>query len=548
MRVLFRLAAGPRIGFGHLMRGRALARAMAIARPEMSVRGSALACRVARRCGVRVLQGGAAAVIRRVAPDVLIVDDPSRAAAVPWVRAARARAVPVVSVHDLGEAFCGADLTIDGSIVRQRSAPAPLLCGVRYAVLPGGVDRAKGIRRSRHTVLIALGGGPRTGVALQLARALRASMPALRIRIAAGLVAGDSVAAPGIVCLGPRDGLAAEFARCSAAITGGGLSLYEAAALDTPVVAWPVVRAQERTAAAFARRGIATAILPGPGRVRRAVRAVAARLADRPATRGSRIIDGRGASRIAAAVAALVAPGGKATTMIRPARAVLFDLDDTLYPERRFALSGFRQVALIASAASGVDPSAAFGSLVRSLRTGQRATALQTLCAELGHPADSVPALVDVMRQHLPSIRLSHAVVSALEALRRDWRLGIVTNGMPEVQSRKVAALGVARLVDVVVLAGACGTGAGKPEAAPFLTAAGALGVAPAQCVFVGDDLECDIRGARAVGMRTIWMPRASRDATLGRASDEPDVVARTIADVPRVAPLLLAEVHSRCA
>src|SRR5262245_16235854 len=88
--VLFRLAAGSRLGYGHLVRGRALARALAIETPAVSLRGDAPAKRAARRFGMQLVEGGAVEVLRRFRPDVLVLDDPSLTSALPWCRAAHA--------------------------------------------------------------------------------------------------------------------------------------------------------------------------------------------------------------------------------------------------------------------------------------------------------------------------------------------------------------------------------------------------------------------------------------------------------------------------
>jgi spore coat polysaccharide biosynthesis predicted glycosyltransferase SpsG len=305
VRVLFRLAAGSRLGFGHLVRGRALARALGIEQPDVAVRGEAAAQQVARRFGMRLHDGPPAEALRVVAPDVLVIDDPSRVAAERWCRAAKAVGVPVASVHDLGLAFCGADLVVDGSIVPPPSTPRGLLAGTRYTILDASVAAERGRRRDPSTVLIALGGGTRMGTALSIADALLDARAELRVRIAGGFVSKKRPIGRGIVCLGPLDGLAPELARCRVAITGGGVSLYEAAALDTPVVAWPVVDSQRRTVAGFRRRGLAAAVLPGPNRVRRAVQAVLAAMEDTSERRTSETVDGYGASRVAEAIRAL---------------------------------------------------------------------------------------------------------------------------------------------------------------------------------------------------------------------------------------------------
>jgi spore coat polysaccharide biosynthesis predicted glycosyltransferase SpsG len=255
--------------------------------------------------------GPAADVIARLRPEILVIDDPSAAAARVWCETARRAGIPVASVHDLGTAFCGADLTIDGSIVRLRrggatvKAPGRLLAGVRYTVLDEALRSVSRTGTSASPVLIALGGGPRHGVARRLALAIREARPELRIRVAGGFGYTDARDADGITWLGPLRGLAPELAACSVAVTGGGVSLYEAVTLRTPVVTWPVVGAQIPTVEAFGRKGLAAAVMPGPRRLERAVSAVLSAIdsgsAARPHAR-SHGFDGRGATRAASAI------------------------------------------------------------------------------------------------------------------------------------------------------------------------------------------------------------------------------------------------------
>ncbi len=220
-------------------------------------------------------------------------------------------------------------------------------------------------------------------------------------------------------------------------------------------------------------------------------------------------------------------------------RAILFDLDDTLYPLERFVMSGFRAVAAAVDARWRVPRAAALETLVSAV-AASRGRELQVLAERHGLAADVVPELVDVIRRHVPELRLPELSLSVLGALRRDWRLGIVTNGRPDIQARKVRALGVHRLVDVIVYAHGVGTGAGKPDAAPFLDACRQLGVAPAATVFVGDDPDCDIAGAHAVGMKTIWLPARVAPQT-ARPAELADVIVASLADVPAAATRLLA-------
>ena len=225
--------------------------------------------------------------------------------------------------------------------------------------------------------------------------------------------------------------------------------------------------------------------------------------------------------------------------------ALIFDLDDTLYPERQFVRSGFHAVATEVTRRFGVDRQAALATLFRTLRQGNRAHALQELCRRHGLPETAVPELVDTIRSHEPTLRLPLSSVSTLAAARaRGWRLGVLTNGLPEVQARKAAALGLEPLVDAVVFAHDCGTGIGKPAREPFRVVLAKLGSSPAEGVFVGDDPWCDISGARSVGLRTILLCRRENRGQLAPAC-EPDLFVQGIDEViPAVERLSRSEVH----
>lgn len=320
-RVLFRVAAGPRLGYGHLVRCVWLADALGV-RPSVSIRGGEAARRVARRLGCGVVSPNADPFgAERL--DLLVVDDPGPGHVERWCEAGRQDGLFVVSLHDLGIGAGEADILVDGSItgntdlVRRPGA----LIGPRFAILDPslrtlpsspGRDRSEGER-----VLIALGGGPREQTAARLAAVILAKRPKASIRIAGGLTSrrrpGDD---PRVVWLPPRRGLAHELADCTVAITGGGVTAYEACALGVPAVAVAVVPAQCSTIRALAAAG---ALLDG-GRIGpatttrargRAIERVAREvvtLLDDPSTRrrlgsfGRLLIDGRGARRVAEAV------------------------------------------------------------------------------------------------------------------------------------------------------------------------------------------------------------------------------------------------------
>ncbi|XVH31809.1 HAD family hydrolase [Haloferacaceae archaeon DSL9] len=80
--------------------------------------------------------------------------------------------------------------------------------------------------------------------------------------------------------------------------------------------------------------------------------------------------------------------------------------------------------------------------------------------------------------------------------------VGILTNGGPEMQKRKVDRHGLAEYADAVVVSNDPAVAARKPDRSIFEYAGGAL---PAdEHVYVGDSYEEDILGARAAGWRAV--------------------------------------------
>lgn len=225
---------------------------------------------------------------------------------------------------------------------------------------------------------------------------------------------------------------------------------------------------------------------------------------------------------------------------MRERTAVVFDLDDTLYRERRFALGGYAAVAHHVARRTGIPAATLYRFLASRFRRHGREGLLQALCAAFALPARDIPSLVDVLRAHRPRLTLPRRSRDVLVALRaHGHRLGIVTNGLPEIQARKVAALGIEALVDTVVYAQHHAPD-GKPAPVCFAVARERLDVEAAHTVFVGDHPVKDIDGATAAGLHAIWLP----GARLVPAPAVACAYATSLAEVPALVAHLLEAQH----
>ena len=119
---------------------------------------------------------------------------------------------------------------------------------------------------------------------------------------------------------------------------------------------------------------------------------------------------------------------------------------------------------------------------------------------------------------------------AVLELRRIGHRLGLITNGPADVQRAKLAATGLGAWFDAVVISGEVGVG--KPDPHIFARALAALDASPQTAIMVGDNLERDVVGARAAGMRGVWLNRSGRSRPAGIV---PDLEIATLTELPAV-------------
>lgn len=187
-------------------------------------------------------------------------------------------------------------------------------------------------------------------------------------------------------------------------------------------------------------------------------------------------------------------------------KAVLFDLDNTLYPEEQFVVSGFRAVAQTLGERLNLSADTLFQKMLKTLRDHGRGKVFDRLLEEFQiDSAKWLPTLVQVYRSHQPLIFLSPGVTAALRSLKdRGVKIGLVTDGLASVQRRKIAALGLDSVMDVIVCTEELGRGSRKPSTSPFEVALQLLNVPPGAAAYVADDVSKDFAGPNRLGMKSV--------------------------------------------
>lgn len=125
-------------------------------------------------------------------------------------------------------------------------------------------------------------------------------------------------------------------------------------------------------------------------------------------------------------------------------------------------------------------------------------------------------------------------VEAMLSDLRTRYRVGLLTNGPTVAQREKLSTLGWLEAFDAVVVTGELT--AGKPDPAAFEALVSALGAAPDETVYVGDEVDADVAGAKRAGVAAVQVvfpggpaPDPRADAHVERddlTADLPEIIA----------------------
>ena len=202
-------------------------------------------------------------------------------------------------------------------------------------------------------------------------------------------------------------------------------------------------------------------------------------------------------------------------------QGVVFDVDDTLYPERDFVRSGYRAVGEYLR--ESLDRSDNFEDwLWDRFVSGETSRAFNDLSDvfDLGLDAEAIRKLVNVYRFHFPAIEPYDGICELIYRLGREFVLGIVSDGPAQMQQNKLFALGFAGAFDAVVLTDDLEEGSGKPDPAGFDVVSAALFVSHENCLYIADNLTKDFVAPNKLGWMTIQYVRKGQIYADAKAPD----------------------------
>ena len=191
--------------------------------------------------------------------------------------------------------------------------------------------------------------------------------------------------------------------------------------------------------------------------------------------------------------------------------AVLFDLDETLV-DRTATILAFLpdQYKRFGLADRGTTEAQYVAEFLKLERAGlvRKRELYPRLVENLRLPRGCAADLFADFRASYPKMAIAMpGAIATLETLRRNGLpTAVVSNGEGIVQNPKIAAAGLANFIDFAIISE--DVGLRKPDRRIFHLAADRLGVPVEKCVFVGDNPEADVLGAKDAGMHSVYFGR----------------------------------------
>ena len=220
-------------------------------------------------------------------------------------------------------------------------------------------------------------------------------------------------------------------------------------------------------------------------------------------------------------------------------KAVLFDLDDTLWPivpvimrAERLLFDWIREHA----------PAVAADYSIEEMRTRRvalmkaeprylinlsalRHAVLTEVFVACGENAEAVDTAMDIFNTARNQVEPYPDVHPVLASLRQKVALGSVSNGVAD-----LGTIGMDHYFDVSIAAHQFGSA--KPDPGIFHHACEALRVEPAEAVYVGDDPLLDVEGAQKAGLRGVWLRRQDLPLRTMPGHVAPDAVCASLHDL----------------
>ncbi len=143
----------------------------------------------------------------------------------------------------------------------------------------------------------------------------------------------------------------------------------------------------------------------------------------------------------------------------------IFDLDETLYVEKNFVLSGFKVVAKYLNVKHNFNYQNTFKDLKTILKMHGRGKIFDILLKKNKiYSKKIISKLIFIYQHHRPKIKIKKEAIGVLKKLSKKNKLYLLTDGFFKTQENKVVALGIKKYFKKIYYTGRYGRDFEKPS------------------------------------------------------------------------------------
>jgi putative hydrolase of the HAD superfamily len=197
----------------------------------------------------------------------------------------------------------------------------------------------------------------------------------------------------------------------------------------------------------------------------------------------------------------------------------VFDLDDTLYDEKKFVYSGFSEVANWISEMSNTSSKEVFDFMIKDLSINGRGEVFNNALKKYFRDTKkNIKKCVSIYRLHKPKISLEKDVLDLLLELGKDYNLYIVTDGNKIVQNNKIKSLDLENYIKKAFITYRYGLKASKPSLKCFEIIKNIEKINWHELVYIGDNPNKDfvnLNKVNAITIRVLQGDYSSVEATI---------------------------------
>jgi putative hydrolase of the HAD superfamily len=225
---------------------------------------------------------------------------------------------------------------------------------------------------------------------------------------------------------------------------------------------------------------------------------------------------------------------------LQKVRVIVFDLDDTLFPERQYVQSGFRAVSAYLCE-KGLFEQDVFPAMWSKFISGEHSNVFNSVLEKHGIVPQKklIDELVMVYRTHRPQLLLYPDAQAALAYFHGRKTLALLSDGYLQTQTAKLETLGIRHYFSAIILTDQLGRDCWKPSPAGFEEIMQTLGNKPTEYVYIGDNPRKDFAAPRQLGWQSIRVRRPEGVYARESAPDDESEADFDVEDLYQAARIL---------